>query len=312
MLDLTPDPILIQLGPLPVYWYGICYALGLVAVYLVVMAEARRKGLETSIVGDGIIVIAIAALIGGRLYHVIDRWDLYAGDLPSIVLPPYTGLGVFGGLITGTLAAIWYLRRKRQSFWAWADVVAPSLFAMQMIGRWGNFFNQELYGPPTTLPWGIPIECQHRTAAYPCSAYPFESTTFHPLFLYESLSAALGLVVLLWLGRRMAHRLRQGDLLGLFFIWYGTVRFALETLRTDNWTFNGLPTAWLFAGGFVGLGLVIVFARHRRPGPSMAEVDAARLAARRETTGADGEDADDGSDVEPDVQQERPEPVSSA
>jgi phosphatidylglycerol:prolipoprotein diacylglycerol transferase len=310
MFDLTPDPILVQLGPLPLYWYGICYALGLVAVYLVVTAEARRKGLEVSIVGDGIIVIAVAALIGGRLYHVIDRWDLYANDLPAIVLPPYTGLGVFGGLITGTLAGIWYIRRKRQSFWAWADVVAPSLFAMQMIGRWGNFFNQELYGPPTTLPWGIPIECQHRIAAYPCSAYPFETTTFHPLFLYESLSAAIGLVVLLWLGRRMAHRLRTGDLLGIFFVWYGAVRFALETLRADNWTFNGLPTAWLFAGGFIVLGLAIVGWRHRRPGPSMAELDAERL-AERAAAARPTDDQPDGTD-ESDVQQERPEPVSSA
>ena len=138
MFDLTPDPILVQIGSIPLYWYGICYAVGLVAVYLVVTAEARRKGLDASIVGDGMIVIAVAALIGGRLYHVVDRWDLYAGDLPAIVLPPYTGLGVFGGLITGTLAAIWYIRRKRQSFWSWADAVAPGLFAMQMIGRWGT------------------------------------------------------------------------------------------------------------------------------------------------------------------------------
>jgi phosphatidylglycerol:prolipoprotein diacylglycerol transferase len=285
MLDFTPDPILVHLGPVPIYWYGICYALGLVATYLVITHEARRKGLDASLVGDGMIVVAIAALIGGRLYHVIDRWDLYQGNLIGIVLPPYTGLGVFGGLITGTVVGILWIRHKRQSVWAWMDVIAPGLFAMQAVGRWGNFFNQELYGPPTTLPWGIPIECQYRVAAYACDAYPFDTTRFQPLFLYESVAAVLGLLVLLWLGRRMSARLRPGDLLGIFFIWYGAVRFALEQLRTGNWTFNGVPTAWLFAGGFIVLGLALLASRHLRPGPSIAEEDARRLGALAETAG---------------------------
>jgi phosphatidylglycerol:prolipoprotein diacylglycerol transferase len=280
MLDITPDPILFHLGPVPVYWYGICYALGLVATYVVASREASRKGLDDALVPNGIIIIAVAALIGGRLYHVIDRWDLYQDDLIRIVLPPYTGLGVFGGLITGTVVGVLYARWKHQSVWAWTDVVAPALFAMQAVGRWGNFFNQELYGPPTDLPWGIPIECQYRVSSYPCAEFPFETTRFQPLFLYESLSALLGMVVLLWLGRRFAGRLRQGDLLGVFFVWYGFVRFALEALRTDNWTFNGVPTAWLFAGGFIAFGLLIILVRHLRPGPSMAEEDARRLAER--------------------------------
>ena len=294
MLDLTPDPILVQLGPVPVYWYGICYAIGLVAVYVVVTHEAHRKGLDASLVGDAMIVIAIAALIGGRLYHVIDRWDLYRDDPIRIVLPPYTGLGVYGGLITGTLVALWYVRRKRQSFWDWADVVAPALFAMQMIGRWGNFFNQELYGPPTTLPWGIPIECDHRIAAYPCSAYPFETTAFHPLFLYESLSGLVGLAVLLWLARNAAQRLRVGDLLGLFFVWYGIVRFGLETLRADNWTWFGIPTAWLFSGAFILAGVVILAYRHRRGVLTIAEADAARLAALEANAAAETVDGPGG------------------
>ncbi len=291
MPAITPDPILVQLGPVPVYWYGICYALGLVAVYVVLTHEARRKGLDAGLVGDGMIVVAIAALIGGRLYHVIDRWDLYRDNLPGIVLPPYTGLGVFGGLITGTIVGILWARHKQQSVWAWMDAIAPALFAMQAVGRWGNFFNQELYGPPTSLPWGIAIECQHRLDVYACSAAYPETTRFQPLFLYESLAAGLGLVVLLWLGRRMAHRLRPGDLLGIFFVWYGVVRFALESLRSANWTFFEVPTAWLFAAGFIVLGLLLIASRHIRPGPSIAEEDARRLA---ELAASDGERSSDG------------------
>ena len=270
MLDFTPNPIAIQLGPLPVYWYGIGYALGLAAVYLLLTRLAKRAGEDPELVGNGMIIIAIAALIGGRLYHVIDQWALYQDDPLSIILPPYTGLGVYGGIFTGLLVLIWYTRRKGVSFWRWADIIAPSLFLMQAIARWGNFFNQELYGPPTTLPWGIPIECVHRIAAYSCAEFPFETTRFQPLFLYESLSGLFGMLFLLWVGHRFRARLRPGDIILLFFIWYGAVRFALETLREDNWTFFGIPTAMLVSLLFIGISAVILAWRHR-PGHPMTD-----------------------------------------
>jgi phosphatidylglycerol---prolipoprotein diacylglyceryl transferase len=262
MLQFTPDPIAIQLGPIPVYWYGIGYALGLAAAYLVMVRLARRAGEDADILANGVIVVAIAALIGGRAYHVIDQWALYKDDPIRIFLPPYSGLGVYGGIVTGTIAAFVYARYKRAPFLRWADIVAPGLFVMQAIARWGNFFNQELYGSPTTLPWGIPIDCAHRIAAYPCSDFP-ESTLFHPLFLYESLSGVIGAVVLIWLGFRARRWLRPGDLLLLFFVWYGLVRFALETLRADNWTFYGIPTAQIVSALFVIPSLLILAWRHR-------------------------------------------------
>jgi len=209
------------------------------------------------------IIVAIAALVGGRLYHVIDQWHLYSDNLAAIVLPPYSGLGVYGGLATGTLAAYVYTRYLREPFWAWADIIAPGLFLMQAIGRWGNFFNQELYGPPTTLPWGIPIDCAHRVAQYSCETLPFETTHFHPLFLYESLSGLVGMLALLFLGSRFRDRLRPGDLVLFFFIWYGIVRFALETLRVNVWTFQGIPTAMLVSALFVGVALAVLAYRHR-------------------------------------------------
>jgi phosphatidylglycerol---prolipoprotein diacylglyceryl transferase len=279
MIDFTPNPIAIQLGPLSVFWYGIGYAVGLAVAYLVINGEARRRGHDTEILANGIIVVAIAALIGGRAYHVIDQWqNLYAADPIKVFLPPYEGLGVYGGIITGTIAVILYTRWKRVSFWTWTDMIAPGLFAMQAIARWGNFFNQELYGPPTNLPWGIAIECQHRIAAYPCATYPFATTHFQPLFLYESISGLLGLLVLLFLARRNGSRLHTGQLLGVFFVWYGATRFFLEYLRADNWTFFGVPTAQIFSAGFIVAG-VIVFALRGRRGPTFDEVDAVARAA---------------------------------
>lgn len=266
MFDLTPDPVAISIGPLTLHWYGICYALGLAAVYILVTRLAARAGRDPTLVGNGMIVVAAAALVGGRLYHVIDQWHLYQDDLLRIVLPPYAGLGVYGGLATGTLAAYVYLRRNRQPFWAWADIVAPGLFLMQAIGRWGNFFNQELYGPPTTLPWGIPIDCQHRTvteaANYACTVLP-ETTRFHPLFLYESISGLVGMVFLLWLGIRFRERLRPGDLLLVFFIWYAVVRLGLETFRTGNWLFFGVPTAMLVSAAVIVVATLVLVWRHR-------------------------------------------------
>ena len=148
-------------------------------------------------------------------------------------------------------------------FARWADIVAPSLFVMQAIGRWGNYFNQELYGPPTTLPWGIPIDCAHRIEAYACAAFP-ETTRFHPLFLYESLSGVLGAVFLIVLGFKLRARLRPGDLLLIFFIWYGLTRFLLEFMRSDNWTFFGVATAQIVSIAFIAIGVIGLFVRHRR------------------------------------------------
>ncbi len=270
MFDLTPDPIAFRIGPIDVHWYGLAYAAGLVGVYLLLTYLARRAGRNPEIAANGMLVVAIAALIGGRLYHVIDQWDRYSHDLPAIVLPPYSGLGVYGGIITGTAAAWLYARRKGEPFLVWADLVAPCLFLMQAIGRWGNFFNQELYGPPTSLPWGIPIDCAHRVADWACGPTFPETTRFHPLFLYESLAGVAGLLFLLFLGARFRARLRPGDLLLVFFIWYGIVRFSLETFRTGNWTFFGVPTAMVVSALFVVGALAVLVYRHR-PGVDRRE-----------------------------------------
>ena len=306
MIDITPDPIAFRIGSFPVHWYGICYAVGLVAVYLLLVREARRRGEDPELVGNGLIIVAIAALIGGRLYHVIDQWALYKDDLITAILPitrqangsygfaGFSGLGVPGGIITGTIAAWILTRRWRVSFWTWADIVAPGLFVMQAIGRIGNFFNQELYGPPTTLPWGIAIDCEHRVAAYPCDVFPLATTHFHPLFLYESLSGLVGAAVLLWLARRPNSRLVTGDLLLIFFVWYGTTRFVLEFLRTGNWTFFGIATAQIVSVGFVIAGLVGLWYRHGRGRPAAT----AQVAAADEEDDADDWDDDDEFDDE--------------
>ena len=291
MIDWMPDPIAISLGPLDIRWYGVMYAIGLALTFFVIEREARRRGLDTGILVNGMIIVAIAALIGGRLYHVIDQWDRFKDDLPAIVLPPYSGLGVYGGIVTGFIAAILYARWKRQPFLTWADCAAPGLLIMQAVARWGNFFNQELYGPPTNLPWGIAIGCANRTEAWACP--PLGTTPvdahFHPLFLYESVSGLVGALVLLLVARKVKG-LRPGDIVLLFFVWYGTTRFLLEPLRTNNWTFFDIPVASIISAAFVLLALAALAWRHR-PGAAAGERAAhdaaeAAAAAGRDSAGA--------------------------
>lgn len=297
-ITILPQPIAFHLGPLPVFWYGIAYALGIAATYMVITREARRRGLDATLIDNGIIIVAVAALIGGRAYHVIDQWHLYQDNWLKIVLPPYTGLGVYGGILTGTLAAWFLIRRWKQSFWRWADVIAPGLFVMQSIGRWGNFANQELYGPPTNLPWGIAIDCAHRVgdhglSQWPCTDFPEATTFFQPLFLYESLSGVLGAVTLLWIARRYGRRMRPGDLWLMFIVWYSAVRFWLETFREGNWTFFGVPTAMLVASVAIVGALALLAWRHR-PGAAAGDRWGDPPPAADDEDWIDEDDDDDG------------------
>ncbi|MBI2777617.1 MAG: prolipoprotein diacylglyceryl transferase [Chloroflexi bacterium] len=295
MINITPDPVFLQLGSLPLYWYGIAYAVGLALAYWVLVGQARRFGQDPELIGNGIIVIAVAALIGGRLYHVVDQWQNLYASCPVKALVPITfeqgcsgawrfsgfsGLGVYGGLVTGIIAFVALVRYHRVNAWIWADIAAPALFTMQAVGRWGNFFNQELYGPPTNLPWGIAIDCAHRVAAYPCSTYPLATTGFHPLFLYESISGVVGALFLIWLSRRRPYPLRPGDQVLIFFIWYAAVRFSLENLRSGNWVIGGIATAQIMSILFALGAFLVLLYRHRRPAA---------------TTGA-GDSEDDGFD----------------
>jgi phosphatidylglycerol:prolipoprotein diacylglycerol transferase len=269
LIDITPSPTALQLGPLAIGWYGLGYVVAVSVLVLVTQREAPRRGFDPRHVTGVLIPAAVLALIGARLYHVIDQWHVYQHDLPAIVLPPYSGLGLYGG-IAGAALAIWlYVRRNGLRFSRALDAVIPGTLFAQGIARWGNFFNQELYGPPTDLPWGIAIDCAHRVVLYPCATFPEATTGFHPLFFYESALTILGGFVALWLAHRQAARLRDGDLASYWAIWYGSVRTILETFREGyNWTIAGIPAAMLVGLALVAFGVVTIVWRHRRPRPT--------------------------------------------
>jgi phosphatidylglycerol:prolipoprotein diacylglycerol transferase len=245
-----------QIGSITVNLYGILIATGVLAALGIALIEARRRGEAAAhVINLALIVIPLGA-IGARLYHVIDRWDYYVQN-PEMIIGGQ-GLGIFGAIIGGILGLIIYTRWRRLSTLRWLDIIAPGVILAQAIGRWGNFFNQELYGYPTALPWGIYIDPAHRLPGYESFSH------FHPLFLYESLWNLLGFTVLMVAGRKFSSRLRDGDIFLLYVIHYSIGRFFLEGLKIDVWTLGGIPTARWITGFAVLAAIAVIIFRHYR------------------------------------------------
>ncbi len=265
-IQITPDPILVQIGPISIGWYGVGYVVGLAVMLFVTQMEVARRGYNPNHVWNALLLVGALALIGGRLYHVIDQWGaIYSQDPLRAILPPYSGLGLYGGVAGAVLGLLIYTRWKKIPLPIGLDVVVAGALFAQGIARWGNFFNQELYGPPTNLPWGIAIDCAHRVAEWPCATYPEATTGFVPLFLYESILDILGGLIVLYVSRRYLKRIQPGDLAAFWLIWYGSTRGVLETFRAGwNWTLGGLPTAQIIGIAIVLIGLVWLIYNHPR------------------------------------------------
>jgi phosphatidylglycerol---prolipoprotein diacylglyceryl transferase len=288
---ITPDPTIVQVGPLTITWYSVGYIVGLAVMFAVTMRELERRGIAREHVWNAFLVVGLFALAGARLYHVIHEWNtIYAANPLLAVLPispdgrvGFAGLGLYGGIAGAAVGIVAYGRWSRQPVRLGLDAVIPGTLFAQGIARWGNFFNQELYGPPTDAPWGIAIECAHRVAQYPCEAYPFATTGFHPLFFYESALNIAGGLIALYLSRRfLARGLRAGDLTAFWGIWYGSTRLFLETFREGwNWTVGGLATAQLVSLAVIAIGVAWIAWNHRPgrpPDPEPADLATARRA----------------------------------
>jgi phosphatidylglycerol:prolipoprotein diacylglycerol transferase len=243
-----------SIGGFNVGWYGIMIAIGVVAAIGIALVEAnRRKESTNHVLGMALLVIPLGA-IGARMYHVIDQWDYYMQHPWQII--GGQGLGIFGAIIGGALGLIIYTHWKKLSTLRWLDILAPGLILAQAIGRWGNYFNQELYGYPTNLPWAIYIDPAHRLPGYESYNY------FHPLFFYEFLWDLLGFIFLMILGRKLHKRLRDGDVFFLYVIYYSIGRFYLEGLKINVWTIWGFPTArWITAAAIV-ISITLLILRH--------------------------------------------------
>lgn len=265
----------IQIGSITIYYYGIIIMLGALAAAGLAAYEARRKGQSSDIVWDGLVWVLIGGILGARLWHIftppasmveagITTMYYLTHPLDAINIRA-GGLGIPGAVIGGLLALFIFARRRKLDFAFWLDVAAPALALGQAIGRWGNFFNQELYGSPSTLPWAIQINPENRLPGYENQA------TYHPLFLYESLWNFGIVFLLLWLGRKYDDRLINGDIFLIYLIAYPLGRFLLEFLRLDPSQVGGIninQTAMLIVA-LTATGVLVW--RHWKSGKSEAD-----------------------------------------
>lgn len=259
------DPVAIRLGPLAIHWYGIIIASAILLAGWLGTAEAKRRGEDPETGWSMLLWVIAGGVIGARIYHVIHQWNFYSAN-PALIPQVWNGgLGIPGAVAGGALALYGYTRLNGLATGRWLDIFVIGVPLGQAVGRLGNFVNQELYGPPTNLPWGIPIDAAHRIGDWTnLNLFPVATTRFHPLFAYEAIASLLTLGAMLWISRRFARWLYDGDMLLIFIMFYGVVRSSLETFRVQNWMIAGIPTAtWLGIGGFVLAGSFL-WLRHAR------------------------------------------------
>ena len=248
----SPSSEAIELGPLTLRAYGLAIAFGVLAgVWL-----AQKRWTAVGGDPDDISRIAMwavpAGLIGARIYHVITDWRFDEGFAEPFKIWE-GGLGIPGGIFAGVLMALWMIRREGWDRPSLLDAAVPALPLAQAIGRIGNWFNQELFGGPTDLPWAVEIAPEHRPAEY------LNVETFHPTFLYEALWNLALVVFLIWLGT--TKRLRTGALLAVYVLGYLTARLWLETVRIDPATELGgvRINIWMSLVGIALAGAWLVF-----------------------------------------------------
>jgi len=256
----SPSGNSIEIGPLDLRAYGLFIALGVVLAVWVARRRWEATGGDPDAIGDVATWAVPAGFVGARLYHVVTDWHRFDDDLVGIVKVWEGGLGIPGGILGGALVGVWHARRRGYDVPTLMDAVAPAIPLAQAVGRLGNWFNQELFGRPTDLPWALEIDPEHRPAGYETVE------TFHPTFLYEALWNVALALFLIWLGRR--RPMRAGQLFWLYVGGYGLGRLWVEALRIDTATRIAGVRVNIWVSSFTILAAAAVFLWRRRSAPT--------------------------------------------
>jgi phosphatidylglycerol:prolipoprotein diacylglycerol transferase len=255
------------IGTFEIRFYGIILMLGTFFGGVLAKKEAERRGYDGEIVWDLMLWLLFGGVVGARLWHVFTpppssiargfTTQYYLTHPLDLINTRNGGLGIPGAVIGGVLALYLFTWKRKLPFFEWADISAPGLALGQAIGRWGNYVNQELYGAPTSLPWKIFIDPQHRLSGFENQAY------YHPLFLYESLWNLGNMAVLLWLGHRYAARLKKGDIFFLYLVIYPVGRFFLDFLRLDASQLGGINANQTLMAFVAVFAVTVLLFRHK-------------------------------------------------
>ncbi|RGE22500.1 prolipoprotein diacylglyceryl transferase [Leucobacter sp. wl10] len=258
----SPDTQFIQIGPLRIYFYALCIIAGIIIAVFWTARRLERRGGERGAGFDFLVWSLVLGILGARLYHVVTHWGDYfgPGKNPLDIFAFWQGgIAIFGALIGGAIGVLIASRITGIRFWSFADALVPGMLIAQAVGRLGNWFNNELFGGPTTLPWGLEIDSNN--PAFPVGLP--DGTLFHPTFLYEALWNLLGVVVLLAIERKW--RPRWGTFFAMYLVWYGVGRSFTESLRVDpSLLFFGIRTNVLAALLAIVVGVVIFIVQRRR------------------------------------------------
>ena len=254
-----PQPIIVQLGPVFIYWYGLLVMTAiLVGLWLTIKLDKKYQlGLGQEKIFNLAIWLIIVGAIGARLYHVLSDINYYWLRPLEIFYLWRGGLGIFGAVIAGIIFLYFYARRQGWSVWLFLDLLAPAIILGEAIGRWGNWFNQENFGWPTNLSWGIPIDILHRPGEFLAQKF------FHPTFLYQFFWNVIIFIFLLWLMKRW--RPGTGMIVAFYLIFYSMGRFLIEFLRTNAQPmFFGLRLAQIVCLIFFLVGIIVLINRDRQ------------------------------------------------
>lgn len=265
------DPVIFTIGGFALRWYGVIVMLGVIVGSLMVERALKRHGENSDTIWDALVWVLPIGILGARLWYVINATlggdTRYANDPSEILKVWHGGLHIFGGLLLGGAVLLYYLNKNKLDAWLFLDAAGPAVLVGQAIGRIANFINQELYGPPTTLPWGIPISAEHRTLVpyNNLELYPVDTTRFHPTFAYEMLwnFAAAGL--LLWLSRRYEKNLKPGALFAGWLVLAGVGRAWIELFRPDQPKIAALGISYttIIATAMAITGAVLLMVRYK-------------------------------------------------
>ncbi|MBU4292484.1 MAG: prolipoprotein diacylglyceryl transferase [Actinobacteria bacterium] len=252
---VSPNPIAFSVGSLEIRWYGILIALALLVGIVISYFIAKYRGEKQDEIINFAPFAVIFGVIGARLLHVVVNWSYYSGHLSYIFAFRKGGLAIQGVMLGGILALVVFCKIRKLDFWKWADIMSPALLLGQAIGRWGNYFNQEAFGLPTSLPWGIYIDPINRPPSYSNAEF------FHPTFLYESI-ANLVLFALLLLILRLYNKRPDKFPNGLVFATYLGVyaiyRSIIEYYRIDSSFVLGIKVVYILNGITVIAVLIII------------------------------------------------------